>query len=137
MEIKHLKAGDHALLDKVAVDVFDHVIDEDRLVHFLADESHCLFVAVIEGQVVGQARGIIFRHPDRGDEFFLENLGVTPRCQRQGIATKLVKALLAHAKACGCEDFWVGTEADNANAIAFYKSLGLTAEPVALFAADL
>lgn len=113
--------------------MFDGAIDADLARTALASPHALLFVAIIGGLVVGQVSGIILRHPDEGAELCIDNLGVDPGWQRQGIATQLVAGMAQHARADGCAGMWVLTEPDNAAARALYASLGLPAEPVVMF----
>lgn len=134
IEIVRIEAGNSSLLTHIAEDVFDHDVDPARLAAYCATPLAVLFVAVADGVVVGQARGCVHRHPDAPDEFYVDNLGVTRLWQRQGIATRLMQALLAEARTRGCDEFWLGTEADNEAAIGFYRSLGLIESDIRMFA---
>ena len=93
IQIKHLKVGDETILEHVAIDVFDETIDPHYLASYLAEPTHHMIIAINETEVVGQIRAIIHKHPDRPDELYIDNLGVTPTLQRQGIATKLLNAI--------------------------------------------
>jgi ribosomal protein S18 acetylase RimI-like enzyme len=135
--IHHIQPGDEALLTDVAEDVFDDAIDPKRLSVYLAQPSQHLIVARSGNQVVGQIRGIILKHPDKPDELFIENLGVTPAYKRQKIATRLMQAMLELGKAQGCQEAWVATEDDNEEGKRFYASLVVTAVPVVMYTFDL
>lgn len=124
IEIRRLGPGDASVLDRVAADVFDHPINKKRLAVYLRDPNHLLLVAICEGEVVGQTRGMIHLHPDMDDELYIDNLGVTPAFQRRGVATRLIKALLKAGKDQGCKEAWVGTEEDNLPARRLYEKLG-------------
>ena len=121
------------LLDRVAEDVFDARIDLGRLAAYVADPSHLMVVAVSNGEVVGQARGVIHRHPDQPTELYIDNLGVTPLRKREGIATLLLDDLVAWARSEGCEQAWVGTEPDNEPARALYQGRGSEAETFVMY----
>ncbi len=133
IEIKHLKAGDEAILGRVAVDVFDEAIDAKWLTAYLAQENHHMIVAIKNGEVVGQIRAVVHKHPDRADELYIDNLGVTPSLQRQGIASKLLNAMLELGKSLGCEDAWLATENNNVQARGFYEAHGVKAEPMIFY----
>jgi aminoglycoside 6'-N-acetyltransferase I len=62
-------------------------------------------------------------HPDKGPEFFVNEVGVGDAWLRQGIGKRLMRAILAEAKAAGCREAWLGTETDNAEALALYRSV--------------
>jgi ribosomal protein S18 acetylase RimI-like enzyme len=132
IEIKHLKAGE-AVLERVAIDVFDEDIDPSYLKAYLAEPNHHMIVAIQEGEVVGQIRAVLHKHPDRPHELYIDNLGVAPSLQRQGIATKLLDAMLGLGKTLGCEEAWLATESDNAQAKGFYESYGIKPETMAFY----
>ena len=137
-EVKRIGPADAAILDRVAEDVFDDPIRPDYLNAYLADPGHKLIVAIDHGVVVGQCRGTVLRHPDDPAELFVENLGVTPSHRRQGIGRRLVLEMLEWGREQGCVEAWVGTETDNAAAVALYRSLKpKTDEPFVLFEYDL
>jgi ribosomal protein S18 acetylase RimI-like enzyme len=133
IEIKQLVAGDDAVLSRVAIDVFDEAIDANWLAAYLAEETHHMIVAIKNGEVVGQIRAILHKYPDRADELYIDNLGVTPSLQRQGIASKLLNAILELGKKLGCEDAWLATERDNIQAKGFYESYGVKAEAMVFY----
>jgi ribosomal protein S18 acetylase RimI-like enzyme len=132
-EIVRITPSTARVLDRVAEDVFDSAIRPDRLAAYLAQPTHLLAVAVSEGVVVGQVRGVILHNPDEPAAFFVENAGVTPCYQRQGIASALFRDVTNWAREKGCPTFWVATEADNDGACEFYRSLGLRETPVKMF----
>lgn len=113
------------LLDQIAPDVFEGRIRRNRLAACVADSAHILLVARKDGQVVGQCLALVHRHPDRATELFIDDLGVTPACRRQGIGVRLMHQAIAEGRAAGCSEIWVGAEPNNAAANALYRSLGL------------
>ncbi|MEQ9815570.1 MAG: GNAT family N-acetyltransferase [Azospirillaceae bacterium] len=125
------------LLGNVAEDVFDASIRLDRLAAYVAQPGHVMAIAVADGVVVGQARAVVHRNPDEADQLYVDNLGVAPDHQRRGVATALLRLLLEEGRRRGCAGFWVATEADNAEAIAFYRSLGLDAREMVYFEGGL
>ena len=135
MDARFVRIGPEqtGLLDRVAEDVFDARIDLGRLAAYVADPSHLMVVAVSNGEVVGQARGVIHRHPDQPTELYIDNLGVTPLRKREGIATLLLDDLVAWARSEGCEQAWVGTEPDNEPARALYQGRGSEAETLVMY----
>jgi len=122
IEIRRLEAGDDALVMRVAKDVFDEPVRPDRLAAYLASPGHFMIVALADGVVVGQCAAVIHRHPDKVSELYIDEVGVTPAFQRQGIARKVLDAMFAVGREHGCEEAWVGTEPDNAAARALYES---------------
>jgi len=132
-EIIRVGANGAKHLDHVAEDVFDEDIDPGRLTAYLAEPSHLMVVAVADGEVVGQARGVVHRHPDQRTELYIDNLGVTPSRRREGIATQLLDELVIWGRSLGCEEAWVGTEVDNEAARALYAARGSEAETFVLY----
>ena len=133
LEIRHVKPGDEALFDRVAADVFDEPIDARRLAAYLAEPGHHMLVALHAGEVVAQVAAVIHRHPDKPTELYIDEVGVTPALQRQGIARRMVAEMFALGKALGCEEAWVGTESDNHAARALYEAHGATGEPFVMY----
>lgn len=135
MEVQIIRAApaQAGLLDRVAEDVFDERIDLGRLAAYLADPSHLMVLAVSNGEVIGQARGVVHRHPDEPTELYIDNLGVTPTRKREGVATRLLDDLVAWARSLGCEQAWVGTEVDNEAARALYQGRGSDAETFVMY----
>jgi aminoglycoside 6'-N-acetyltransferase I len=137
LEIRHVKPGDEALFDRVAVDVFDAPIDAGRLAAYLAEPGHHMLVALHQGEVVAQVAAVIHRHPDKPTELYIDEVGVTPALQRQGIARRMVAEMFALGRELGCEEAWVGTEPDNAAARALYESHGAKGEPFVMYGYEL
>ncbi len=140
VRVIHITSENRRLLGAIAPDVFDADIKDRFLDVYLANSLHALFVACVDDPaspdhevVIGQARGIVHFHPDQPAEFYVENLGVTPRYQRQGIATKLMDALIDWGEAQDIDYTWLGTEADNDGAIGFYKRYGFRPSPMIMF----
>lgn len=133
-QIVQIRSENAYILDTVARDVFDEEIQPELLAAYLTDPKNFMFVAVCNGVVVGQARGMHHLQPDRQTEFYVDNLGVDPAFQRIGIATALMKALLAAGTEKDVEDVWLGTEQDNDQAIGFYRSMGMLETKMVMFA---
>lgn len=138
--IRKLVAGDEAVLETVAPGVFDERVRPDLTRRFLATPNYRIFVALDGDLVVGMATGFTHFHPDKDEEFFVNELGVDDAYRRQGIAERLMHAILAEAKAMGCPVAWLGTEHLNAPALALYRKLmtgGDTEEAMSVFTYDL
>ena len=118
-----LTAADAAMLERVDGDVFDNAVRPDLVERYLVHPDNLLAVAIENDEVVGMATGIVYVHPDKPPQLFVNEVGVATRCHRQGIATALVKLLLERARALGCTEAWVATEEDNAAARALYRSM--------------
>ena len=128
-EIKQVGPGDEALFERVAEAVFDEPIDPSRLAAYLAAPDHHMLVALYAGEVVGQVAAVIHRHPDEPTELYVNDVGVTPALQRQGIARRMLDEMLAPGKALGCEEAWAGNEPDDGPARGRHESRGARAEP--------
>lgn len=88
-EIKLLGAGDEAVLQAVAPDVFDDPIDPAAAAEFLADPRHHLAVAIVGGLVVGFVSAVQYVHPDKpAPELWINEVGVAPSHQGQGLGAK-------------------------------------------------
>lgn len=122
MEIRRLQMGDDAVVMRIADDVFDEPVRSDRLAAYLSQSGHFMVVALADGVVVGQCAAVIHRHPDKVTELYIDEVGVSPAFQRQGIATRMLDAMFEIGRENGCEEAWVGTEPDNVAARALYES---------------
>ncbi|MBL8772316.1 MAG: GNAT family N-acetyltransferase [Phenylobacterium sp.] len=124
METKIVRVGpaDAGLLDRVAQDVFDEDISPAFLAGYLADDRHLMVLAMADGQVVGQTRGIVHLSPDQPPGLYIDNMGVTPALWRRGIGGRLLDELLAWGRERGCAYAWLGTELDNVEARGLYES---------------
>jgi aminoglycoside 3-N-acetyltransferase I len=122
-----------------AADLFDAPPLAAATERFLADPTHHLLFAYDEaGRAVGMISGVETTHPDKGTEMFIYELGVAPVARLQGVATELVTALAEIARKGGCYGMWVGTETDNAAALATYRKTGANEEaPFVLLSWDL
>ncbi|GIE97973.1 GNAT family N-acetyltransferase [Paractinoplanes rishiriensis] len=112
-----------------AADLFDEPPIPAATERFLAHPGHHLLFAYDDsGRAVGMISGVEMTHPDKGTEMFIYELGVAPAARLQGIATRLVAELAAIARRNGCYGMWVGTENDNAAALATYRRAGASEE---------
>ncbi|MGJ8528596.1 GNAT family N-acetyltransferase [Maritalea sp.] len=123
-----ISAENSGLLNNVASDVFDYPISAAYLKTYLAQPTHQLIVAVDEGQVIGHIRAVIHYQPDEAHHLYIDNLGVEPEFQRQGVASALFDGILAWGKSQGCKSYWVATECDNDEGNNFYRAIGLKSE---------
>lgn len=134
IEIRRLRPGDEALLQRIAPDVFDHALDSIVLARYLASPGHHLLVAISDGEIVGQLAAVVHRHPDLWPtELYIDEVAVTPALQRRGIANRLLEAAFVLGREEGCTEAWVGTEPDNRAAQALYQRKSLPVEPFAMY----
>jgi aminoglycoside 6'-N-acetyltransferase I len=138
VETRRLGPGDEPLLDHVADEVFDEPLDDGLLRAFLAEPTHCLLVALHDGEVVGQATAMLHRHPAGPPDLYVDELAVTPALQRHGIGRALLAEARAVGRSLGCRQVWLAAEAEDGAARAFYAAQGSTEQPavVCTFAAD-
>ncbi len=137
IEIIQVTPGNEALFERVAAEVFDEPVDQRRLVAYLAEPGHHMLVALRDGEVVAQVAAVIHRHPDKPTELYIDEVGVTPALQRQGLARRMLDRMFALGKTLGCEEAWVGTETDNVAAKGLYLSRGAEAEPFLMYHYEL
>lgn len=122
--IRRLTAAETGVV-LTAAHLFDHEPRREWTARFLSEPGHHLLVAFDDaGTAVGFVSGVEMVHPDKGTEMLVYELGVDEPARRQGIGRALVAALRDIAEAAGCYGMWVGTEPDNAAAIATYRSAG-------------
>lgn len=133
IDIRQVRAGDEHVFSRVADDVFDEPVRADRLKAYLAAPGHLMVVALRDGVVVGQTAAVVHRHPDKPTELYIDEVGVTPALQRQGIARKMLDAMFAIGRELGCEEAWVGTEPDNLAARRLYEARPEVGEPAQAF----
>lgn len=127
--VRVLGRDELSVLDAVAPDVFDHEIDARWAAEFLVDPRLHLAVAIADGVVVGMASGVHYVHPDKAPELWVNEVGVAPTHQNQGVGRRLLRALFARGREVGCKKGWVGTEVNNAAARRLYQAVGGVEDP--------
>ena len=137
LTIRMLSADDAVLLSRVAPGVFDNAIDPRWSAEFLADARHHMAVALDDGYVVGMASAVHYGHPDKPPELWVNEVGVAPSHQQQGLGQQLLRALFARGRELGCTEAWLGTEVDNAAARRLYAAVGGKEEPMVYVTFDL
>ncbi|MEX0627560.1 MAG: GNAT family N-acetyltransferase [Cucumibacter sp.] len=135
--IRALQAGEADILRNVAAGVFDEAVDPALASAYLAEPRFHLLVALSGDLVIGMATGLVYSHPDKGPQFFVNEVGVGDDYLRQGIARDLMRALFIAAKTAGCTCAWVGTETDNDAANGLYRALGGAENRMNFFEFDL
>lgn len=116
--VRVLGRDEASLLDHVLPDIFDHDIDARWCTEFFADPRHHLAVALLAGAIIGMASAVHCVHPDKPPELWINEVGVAPTYQGQGVGSRLMQALFVHARALGCDHAWVLTEESNAAGLA-------------------
>ena len=124
VEVRLLDPEDAALFNGIADEVFDEPVDSQLAREFLSDPRHHMSAAIDAEQIVGFASAIHYVHPDKPNELWINEVGVAPAYQLQGIGRRLVERLLDHGRELGCREAWVMTERPNKAARALYRSAG-------------
>jgi len=137
VEIRRVAAADEAIFERVEADLLDVPIVPARLAAYLRELSHHMIVALHDGNIVGQVAAVIHRHPDKPTELYIDEVGVAPAFQRQGIARKMLDAMFALGRELGCEEAWVGTEPDNLPARRLYEGFDAEAESFVMYAYEI
>ena len=133
LEFKRLSEDNVWILQRVADDVFDDAVDLHKAKRFLMDRENFLIVAIENGIVIGQIKGFVHFQFDAPPDLFIDNLGVTPNKQRQGVARRLIALALEVGKPFGTEEAWVLTEQDNVVAQAVYANSGAEFRTTTMF----
>jgi GNAT superfamily N-acetyltransferase len=122
--VRLLHENDQALLERSEPDVFDHRVDPGLAAATLRDPRHHL-VAAVEGDcVVGFASAVDYVHPDKPRALWINEVSVAERLRGRGIGKRLICKLLGHARALGCFEAWVLTDAGSPGACTLYRGLG-------------
>ncbi len=133
IEVRLLGANDSDVLARVANDVFDGPVNAAWCGEFFSDARHHLAVAIDDGCVVGMVSAIHYVHPDKAPQLWINEVAVASTHRRRGIARRLIDTVLAHGRALGCTEAWLGTEETNEPARALYRAAGGTPEPFTLY----
>jgi aminoglycoside 6'-N-acetyltransferase I len=122
--IQILAKDDLSLLLNAAPDVFDNPVTETLAREFLDDPRHHIVAALMDGVIVGFASAVHYIHPDKPSELWINEVGVAPSYQGQGIAKAILKELLHLGRQLGCKNAWVLTDRGNEVANRLYRSIG-------------
>jgi len=134
VKIIQVSAAKLHLLGHIAPDVFDEAIDPVRVQTLVQQQNHALFVALDTAQqVVAQCLVMLHHHPDQPPTLYIDNLGVSPAYQRQGIARQLVAQCRQWGQAHNASVVWVATETDNDQGNDFYAALRMRRAAVHYF----
>jgi ribosomal protein S18 acetylase RimI-like enzyme len=121
--MKRMQAGDEAVFDTIAPDVFDEPIHPDRMRAYLRAPGHLMVLALEGDLVVGQVAAVVHWHPDKPVELYIDEVGTASTHRRRGIARAMMDEMFAWGRELGCEDAWLGTELDNVEANGLYQGI--------------
>ena len=124
IEIRIVGSDESHLLGSVAQDLFDNPVEPDLVAAFFRQPNHHLCVALDGGVIVGFASGVVYVHPDKPPQLWINEVGVAPTHRRKGVGKALVGHLVSLGQELGCTEIWVATEGDNEPARALYRSAG-------------
>jgi aminoglycoside 6'-N-acetyltransferase I len=94
-----------------------------------SSQRHHLAVAIDEDRVVGLASAVHYVHPDKAPQLWINEVGVAPPYQGQGIGRRLMERLLDRGRELGCREAWVGTERSNTAVWRLSAAAGGVEEP--------
>ncbi len=81
-----------------------------------------MFLAEVQGKVVGMCSAFIYIHPDKPWQMFINEVGVDEGYRRKGIGRKLLDAMVNLARERGYAYAWLGTASDNVEGQALFGS---------------
>ena len=137
IEIIRLDETNLDLLDGADPEIFDEDVRLQLSMEVVKDRGHIMLLAVNENSVIGQILCNVHRHMDKPTELYIDDLAVSDKCLRQGVASLLVKEAIEIGKQKGCKQVWIATEPDNEPANKLYESLGLNKNNAYIFDGDL
>jgi len=135
--VRVLCTNDEHVLHQVARGVFDRPVRQDWAREFLGDASHHLIVAMDDDTVVGMISAVVFLHPDKPPQLWINEVGVATTHLRRGIGRQLIDAMLDVGRSVGCTSAWLGSEPENLLAHELYEKAGGSASPCVLFTFEL
>ncbi|MFB6724562.1 GNAT family N-acetyltransferase [Kribbella sp. NPDC056345] len=98
-----------------------------------ADErDRFVYVAELTGAVAGFVSGQLRSHWSGSSELYVGELVVSQQHEGRGVGRALIDTVSEHARRAGVPTLTLDTGAANANARAFYRSLGFHEEDVKL-----
>jgi aminoglycoside 6'-N-acetyltransferase I len=79
------------------------------------------------------ASAVHYVHPDKPPELWVNEVGVAPPHQGQGVGKALLRALFARGRGLGCTEAWLGVEPGNEAARRLYAALGGEEAPMVMY----
>lgn len=103
---------------------------EDDFYAKLTHPDHRIFIAEVDGEVAGYVFALVKHvrsHPTYVDfdTFYIDDICVSERYRRHGIATALFERCTAQAREDGCYNIELNVFCFNEDAVAFYEAMGM------------
>jgi aminoglycoside 6'-N-acetyltransferase I len=90
---------------------------------FLRDPERFYLIGYVGSQIAGVIHGYALHHPAGVKYLYIDEVDTMERFRRQGVATAMMKEVFEIGREYGCDEAWLGTEADNDAAKALYLGL--------------
>lgn len=97
--------------------------DADQLAEIIADPGNTVFVASLDGVIVGSLTLVTFRIPT-GLRAIIEDVVTDDAARGKGVGTKLANAALDHARSIGCRTVDLTSRPSREDANRLYQHLG-------------
>jgi ribosomal protein S18 acetylase RimI-like enzyme len=123
MEIRRLRIGDEALLQRAARLHLDRDWPADRCARALADPSFVAVAAAEAGEPLGLAYGYVLDRLHQKD-LMLYSIDVDEDHRRRGLGRAMVERFMALCLEQGYGEAWVLTNRSNPAAMGLYASTG-------------
>lgn len=124
-EIRGMTEADLDQVTEIAAAVFARPWSRQGFADALPMDNACFLVALDNETVLGYCG--IYMAMDEGE---IINVAVRPDYQNQGVADKLLKALLAEGRAHGVGNFFLEVRVSNAHAIRLYEKNGFVRQGI-------
>lgn len=110
---------------------------DDELAQIIADDSRPVFVAKVDGSVVGYAFCIhkqLVNNRSMTDikTLYIDDLCVDESARGLHIGSSLYEYVIEYARQCGCYNVTLNVWADNIGAVGFYEKIGLKIQKIGM-----
>jgi aminoglycoside 3-N-acetyltransferase I len=138
VQVKRLLPADAKMFNEL-LEVFQNTFDTEGPTdtektyaeHLLQNSSFFAFAAMIGNDVVGGATGYLLDQYNPARRLaYIYDVAVLAAFQRKGIGRALMHSIRSWCFSKGCNELLVQAEADDDDAIAFYRSLSETSDEV-------
>jgi len=99
---------------------------EQSLKNFLSDDHRFYLLGYLGEQIAGAIHGYYYLHPTGANYIWVDEVDVSEPMRQKGVAGAMMQEVFRYAKERGALEVWLGTEDDNAPALALYRSLNPT-----------